>query len=64
MASLGTGVNGYKFTAVYGLNPGFGVFSVSSKRSRPGRNPNGEPIEITAREMVTFQASPLLLEKK
>ncbi|MBF0181821.1 MAG: integration host factor subunit alpha [Magnetococcales bacterium] len=42
---------------------GFGVFSVRSKRSRPGRNPKtGEPIEITARKVVTFRASPLVLE--
>lgn len=41
---------------------GFGVFSVRSKRSRPGRNPKtGEPIEITARSVVTFRASPLVL---
>ncbi len=41
---------------------GFGVFAVRSKRSRPGRNPKtGEPIEITARTVVTFRGSPLVL---
>ncbi|MBF0342024.1 MAG: integration host factor subunit alpha [Magnetococcales bacterium] len=43
---------------------GFGVFAVRGKHSRPGRNPKtGEPIEITARKVVTFRASPLVLEK-
>ncbi|MBF0339500.1 MAG: integration host factor subunit alpha [Magnetococcales bacterium] len=43
---------------------GFGVFSVRKKRARPGRNPKtGEPIEITARKVVTFRASPQVLEK-
>lgn len=43
---------------------GFGVFSVRSKNSRPGRNPKtGEPIEITARKVVTYRASPQVLEK-
>ncbi|MEO5347946.1 MAG: integration host factor subunit alpha [Magnetococcus sp. YQC-9] len=43
---------------------GFGVFDVRSKRPRPGRNPKtGEPIEITARKVVTFRASPLVLEE-
>ncbi|MBF0339744.1 MAG: integration host factor subunit alpha [Magnetococcales bacterium] len=42
---------------------GFGVFSVRSKRVRPGRNPKtGEPIEITARKVVTFRDSPLVLK--
>ncbi|MBF0628549.1 MAG: integration host factor subunit alpha [Magnetococcales bacterium] len=41
---------------------GFGVFAARSKNSRPGRNPKtGEPIEITARKVVTFRASPLVL---
>ncbi|MBF0417299.1 MAG: integration host factor subunit alpha [Magnetococcales bacterium] len=41
---------------------GFGVFSVRSKRARPGRNPKtGEPIEITSRKVVTYRASPLVL---
>ncbi|MBF0341774.1 MAG: integration host factor subunit alpha [Magnetococcales bacterium] len=41
---------------------GFGVFSVRSKQPRPGRNPKtGEPIEITARRVVTFRASPLVM---
>lgn len=42
---------------------GFGVFEVRSKRSRPGRNPKtGEPIEITARKVVTFRGSHLILK--
>ncbi|MBF0341696.1 MAG: integration host factor subunit alpha [Magnetococcales bacterium] len=42
---------------------GFGVFSVRSKNSRPGRNPKtGESIEITARRVVTFRDSPLVLQ--
>ena len=42
---------------------GFGVFSVLNKRARPGRNPKtGEPIEITARKVVTFRDSPLVLK--
>ncbi len=42
---------------------GFGVFSVRSKRPRPGRNPKtGEPIEITSRKVVTFRSSPLVLK--
>ncbi|MBF0116545.1 MAG: integration host factor subunit alpha [Magnetococcales bacterium] len=44
---------------------GFGVFAARSKRSRPGRNPKtGEPIEITARKVVTFRASPLVLQEE
>lgn len=44
---------------------GFGVFAVRSKRSRPGRNPKtGEPIEITARKVVTFRVSPQVLGKE
>ncbi|MEO5333243.1 MAG: HU family DNA-binding protein [Magnetococcus sp. YQC-5] len=43
---------------------GFGVFSVRSKRARPGRNPkSGEPIEISARKVVTFRDSPLALQE-
>ena len=35
---------------------GFGNFTLHEKRARPGRNPkNGEPVEITARRVVTFR---------
>ncbi|MEO5379108.1 MAG: integration host factor subunit alpha [Magnetococcus sp. DMHC-6] len=41
---------------------GFGVFSVRSKRARQGRNPRtGEAKEISARKVVTFSPSPLLI---
>lgn len=37
---------------------GFGKFTVRNKRARPGRNPQtGEAIEISARRVVSFQAS-------
>ena len=40
---------------------GFGNFTLHEKRARPGRNPkNGEMVEIAARRVVTFRASPLL----
>jgi integration host factor subunit alpha len=40
---------------------GFGRFRVRSKTARVGRNPRtGEEITISARRVVTFQASPLL----
>lgn len=43
--------------------PGFGVFSVRKKQARPGRNPRtGDPVEITARKVVIFRASPMVLE--
>jgi len=43
---------------------GFGVFTVRNKRTRTGRNPKtGESIEIAARRVVTFKASPLLKVK-
>jgi integration host factor subunit alpha len=43
---------------------GFGNFSPRDKRSRLGRNPKtGEPMEITARRVVTFKASPVLKNK-
>jgi len=43
---------------------GFGVFTVRNKRTRTGRNPKtGEPMELAARRVVTFKASPLLKDK-
>ena len=40
---------------------GFGNFTLREKRARPGRNPkSGEPVEIAARRVVTFYASPKL----
>lgn len=40
--------------------PGFGKFTVRSKRTRSGRNPKtGEAIEISARRVVTFHASDI-----
>jgi integration host factor subunit alpha len=40
---------------------GFGNFTVREKRARPGRNPKtGEPSVVTARRVVSFQASHLL----
>ena len=43
---------------------GFGNFTLREKRARPGRNPkNGEPVEISARRVVTFRASPLLKDR-
>lgn len=42
----------------------FGKFTLRDKRARPGRNPkNKEPIEITARRVVTFRASPAVKER-
>lgn len=39
---------------------GFGKFTVLHKHARPGRNPQtGEAIAISARRVVTFQASHL-----
>jgi integration host factor subunit alpha len=39
----------------------FGNFHVRTKANRPGRNPRtGEPVEIGARRVVTFHASPKL----
>ncbi len=44
--------------------PGFGIFSVRSKRSRIGRNPKtGEETMITARKVVTFKPSPSLKDR-
>ncbi|MFH0811879.1 MAG: integration host factor subunit alpha [Pseudomonadota bacterium] len=40
---------------------GFGNFVVRQKRARRGRNPQtGEEIEISARKVLTFKASPIL----
>ena len=40
---------------------GFGNFSLRDKKTRLGRNPKtGEAIEISARRVVTFKASPVL----
>lgn len=39
----------------------FGNFNTRDKRARPGRNPKtGEPVEITARRVVTFHAGQKL----
>lgn len=43
---------------------GFGNFHIRAKATRPGRNPRtGEPVEIEARRVVTFHASPKLKEQ-
>ena len=40
---------------------GFGNFAVRKKRSRRGRNPQtGNPLEITARRILTFKPSHVL----
>lgn len=40
---------------------GFGNFTIKSKASRKGRNPQtGETIEISARNIVTFKPSTIL----
>ncbi len=40
---------------------GFGNFNIRSKKVRRGRNPQtGEEIEISARSVLTFRASPVL----
>lgn len=40
---------------------GFGNFVVRQKTSRTGRNPQtGQAMEITARKVLTFKASPVL----
>ncbi len=40
---------------------GFGNFVISTKRARPGRNPQtGEEILITARRVLTFKPSQVL----
>jgi len=43
---------------------GFGNFTPRDKRTRVGRNPKtGEAMEISARRVVTFKASPVLKAK-
>jgi integration host factor subunit alpha len=40
---------------------GFGNFNIRNKKIRRGRNPQtGEEIAITARNVLTFKASPVL----
>jgi integration host factor subunit alpha len=40
---------------------GFGNFNIRSKKVRRGRNPQtGDEIEISARSVLSFKASPLL----
>jgi integration host factor subunit alpha len=40
---------------------GFGNFNIRQKKVRRGRNPQtGEEIEISARNVLTFKASPVL----
>ena len=42
----------------------FGSFTLREKRARPGRNPKTkEPVEIMARRVVTFRASPAVKER-
>ncbi|HAS17870.1 MAG: integration host factor [Nitrospirae bacterium RIFCSPLOW2_12_42_9] len=41
--------------------PGFGTFSVRSRKARSGRNPRtGEPIKIKASKTVSFKPAPKL----
>ena len=43
---------------------GFGSFIVRHKRARMGRNPQtGDPMTITARSVVTFKPSQLLIKE-
>lgn len=43
---------------------GFGNFEVREKSKRPGRNPKtGEPVDITARRVVTFRAGQKMRRK-
>lgn len=43
---------------------GFGQFHLRQKVARPGRNPRtGDAALVTARQVVTFHASPLLKER-
>ncbi|ABK42621.1 integration host factor, alpha subunit [Magnetococcus marinus MC-1] len=43
---------------------GFGNFTMREKNPRQGRNPKtGEEVEISARRVVTFKASQILLNK-
>lgn len=40
---------------------GFGSFTVRNKKARLGRNPQtGEPMEISARSVITFKTSQVL----
>jgi integration host factor subunit alpha len=42
----------------------FGIFKVRSKRERIGRNPTtGDEAPISARRVLTFKASPMLLAR-
>lgn len=42
---------------------GLGVFTVRTKRARPGRNPrSGERTEVSARQSLNFKPSPKLVE--
>ena len=44
--------------------PGFGTFSVRSRKARQGRNPQtGEPITIKASKTVAFKPAPKLKNK-
>ncbi|MEG3641349.1 integration host factor subunit alpha [Magnetococcus sp. PR-3] len=43
---------------------GFGNFTMREKNPRQGRNPKtGEEVEISARRVVTFKASQILLNR-
>ena len=43
---------------------GFGSFNPRDKKTRVGRNPKtGDAIQISARRVVTFKASPVLKER-
>ncbi len=43
---------------------GFGTFNVKDKKVRKGRNPqSGETMDITARNVLKFIASPVLKKK-
>lgn len=43
------------------LVPGFGTFTVRSRKARKGRNPQtGDPISIKASRTVGFKAAPVL----
>ena len=44
---------------------GFGNFVVRKKNARRGRNPKtGEEVEISARKVVTFKASRIMLQER
>ncbi len=43
---------------------GFGNFVLLHKNARPGRNPtNMDPVEISARRVVTYRSSRIVREK-